>query len=302
MAVPLDMNKRLLQDFRRVKRGHPCPICERTDWCLVGPDKVICMRIPSSIEWNLGGQPGYLHALSESPDWASSSRPLRESALNQHSRPSMGARQWRALARSFFKKCTDQQRWELGQKLGLTKDSLRAVGTGWDGKAWTFPMWTGNGDVSGILRRFPDGSKKCVKGSRRGIFVPSLNSRLPWETQTVYVVEGPTDVAALLPHGRLAVGRFSNVAGAEDVGTFLANRKVGAVVVIGECDKKPDGLWPGHQGAHRTAQILLKRLGMPIQVAFPPEEHKDVRQWVNAEKDLEEFESRLRYVPIDLED
>ncbi len=46
----------------RVKRGRPCPICEKTDWCSVSEDgaMAICMRVPSEHETRNGG---YLHVI-----------------------------------------------------------------------------------------------------------------------------------------------------------------------------------------------------------------------------------------------
>src|SRR5262249_59337763 len=52
------------QKLVRVKRGRPCPICDKTDWCSVSEDgtKAICMRVPSERETRNGG---YLHILEE---------------------------------------------------------------------------------------------------------------------------------------------------------------------------------------------------------------------------------------------
>jgi conjugative relaxase-like TrwC/TraI family protein len=52
------------QKLVRVKRGRPCPICEKTDWCSVSEDGAvaICMRVPSEHETRNGG---YLHLLED---------------------------------------------------------------------------------------------------------------------------------------------------------------------------------------------------------------------------------------------
>src|SRR5262245_12041911 len=52
------------QKLVRVKRGRPCPICEKTDWCSVSEDgeMAICMRVQSEHETRNGG---YLHILED---------------------------------------------------------------------------------------------------------------------------------------------------------------------------------------------------------------------------------------------
>src|SRR5262245_21314884 len=48
----------------RVTRAHPCPICKKGDWCLVGDQFVLCMRVESSRPKHLaGGEIGWLHPL-----------------------------------------------------------------------------------------------------------------------------------------------------------------------------------------------------------------------------------------------
>src|SRR5262249_40915656 len=56
------------QKLVRVKRGRPCPICDKTDWCSVSEDgtKAICMRVPSEHETRNGG---YLHILEDGASW-----------------------------------------------------------------------------------------------------------------------------------------------------------------------------------------------------------------------------------------
>src|SRR5206468_7219672 len=57
---------------------------------------------------------------------------------------------------------------------------------------------------------------------------------------------------------------------------FSAERKIS---VFGENDRKPNGHWPGRQGALNTATELAKRLGRPVQWSLPPGEAKDLRAW-----------------------
>jgi hypothetical protein len=68
----------LLDDFARVSRSRPCPICNHRDWCLVSrdneadPSRVICARVESRQRF---GRAGWLHALRQNPLW----RPISNS-------------------------------------------------------------------------------------------------------------------------------------------------------------------------------------------------------------------------------
>ena len=53
----------ILENFRRVNRQNPCPICGRTDWCLIGASGTICPRTPSD---RLFGSAGFWHPLGSS--------------------------------------------------------------------------------------------------------------------------------------------------------------------------------------------------------------------------------------------
>ena len=54
----------LLDDFARVTRRRPCPVCGKPNWCLVSkgsePSKAICQRVESAHRW---GDAGWLHDL-----------------------------------------------------------------------------------------------------------------------------------------------------------------------------------------------------------------------------------------------
>jgi hypothetical protein len=64
----------------------------------------------------------------------------------------------------------------------------------------TFPEVDGAGRVVGLCRRFADHSKFQVAGGSRGLSVP--HGFDPAACETVFVVEGPTDVAAMAAAGR----------------------------------------------------------------------------------------------------
>lgn len=50
------------QSLQRVTRRYPCPICGRPDWCGLGHDFAVCMRIESDIPTANGG---WLHRLGD---------------------------------------------------------------------------------------------------------------------------------------------------------------------------------------------------------------------------------------------
>jgi hypothetical protein len=51
------------------------------------------------------------------------------------------------------------------------------------------------------------------------------------------------------------------------------------VWVLGENDAKPDGQWPGRDGALQTSRLLMTRLQRPFQWALPGGQSKDLRSW-----------------------
>ena len=79
-------------------------------------------------------------------------------------------------------------------KLGISANSLKRLRVGWDGKAFTFGMSNDFGKIIGIRRRFPNGSKVSLKGSKTGLFVPTGLSH----EGSLLTCEGPTDTAAAL--------------------------------------------------------------------------------------------------------
>ena len=264
----------------RVTRETPCPVCAKPDNCSVSQDgqTVWCGRVSEgAIRENNGGQ--YLHRLTSPlalppvqfrPPRAAtnSSTPVRD--------VTQLAVQWATHA--------GLQRERLASLLGVSVASLTALGVGWHHGCWTFPERDATGTIIGINRRYPDGTKKRLHGTRAG-----LTYIAQWDTGTgpVFLVEGASDTAALMDVRFSVIGRPSNNAGvqmlAEMLRSFPADRPI---VVIGERDLKPDGRWPGREGAIRTAQGLADRLNRLIGWSFPPDEAKDARAWLLAQTEI----------------
>ena len=118
-----------------------------------------------------------------------------------------------------------------------------------------------------------------ITGSRRGLTLPFAGIA---GDGPVFIVEGMSDVLALASCRLAVVGRPSATGGAE----FLAQALSGldparTIVVFGENDRKADDTWPGRDGCDRIANELAKQLpDRTILRALPPEEYKDVREWV----------------------
>jgi len=256
----------------RVSRAKPCPVCGHSDWCLVAPDgtAAICPRTEEGAIKKCGDA-GYLHIL--------------EDRHNGHNRHGTGAK-WRhtltialgqdGRARDFEElsaRCQSQLTGErlhtLAHSLGLSTGSLQRLQVGWDGSAYAFPMSDAAGKVIGIRRRFPNGGKASVKGSKTGLFIPTgLAGNGP-----LLLCEGPTDTAAALDLGFDAIGR-PNCNSLVEM-TVRAARGRGEIVVVADNDVA------GRAGANRLAGVLARRCPR-VRVVYPPAGIKDLRQWRNA--------------------
>lgn len=261
--------------FQRTNRSRPCPTCGKTDWCLVGEAACLCARVES--EDRRGGA-GWLHRQRGGP-------------VSVPKKPSDGV-DLRAVAEGYAKSMTDGIREKLARHLGLPPDAMHCftllgLGKDEDGTGWaTFPEYAADGRVVGILRRYQDGKKLQLPGGFRGLSVPRGFN--PASAKRVFVVEGPTDVAAVTAAGLLAVGRPSNSGGVDElVGLLWRCPDQCRITVVGENDCKDDGLWPGLSGATSVAGQLADKLGRrpgmkksPVTWALCPDGAKDVRAWL----------------------
>jgi len=262
-------------DFHRVSRAHPCPICGKPDWCAVSRDglRVLCNRISEGSRTRTAA--GWLHDLEQ--PFRNLTPPSRPSASKT---PPRSRTDWSGL-QAWLTRGTEQPVAELAELLGISQDSLLQLGCGYSSEEnyWTFPERDGNGTLIGILRRYPDGTKKRFPGSRNGLtYSPGWNTG----SGPVLLVEGASDTAALMTLGLSAVGRPSNLGGVPLLAELLQQiPEDREIIVVGERDQKPGGLWPGREGAIQTARELAKRLERPLFWALPPDNAKDVREWLN---------------------
>lgn len=247
----------------RVNKLHPCPVCQKPDWCMYSEDGqvAICARVSEGSKRKCGDA-GYLHLLANSPGTCLPKG--RRQTFNVTDKPKQEI-DFEKLAKEYQQRLSDRQlRW-LGRSLRISERSLIRMCTGFDGKAFTFPMRDENLRIIGIRRRFGDGNKKALFGSTNGLFIPTgLANDKP-----LVITEGPTDCGAALDLGFEAIGRPNCDSKIEMTVQFSRGRKV---VII--CDNDV----PGRDGAKKLATELIKCCPA-VKIVCPPLGVKDLREW-----------------------
>lgn len=246
------------KDWQSVSRSKPCPICKRPNkdhsstWCSMLRDGsgVRCMFVESK---HRSGD-GWMHWL-EAP---TNGQAVRRNGYERS--PRIIDLQW--LAEAYRKAATNALIVTLAKSLGVTFEALRRLNVGWDGEAYTWPMYDAACHIVGIRRRLPDGKKLSVKGGHEGLFVPhDLNGESP-----IWICEGPTDTSALLGLGLPAIGRPSCTGGVKYIVELCAGRRV---VIVADADT------PGLRGARELRAKLVDAV-----VIVPPDGSKDIREFV----------------------
>ncbi len=181
---------------------------------------------------------------------------------------------------------------KLAEELGLPEWAMSCLPIGSvkdaGGPYWSLPEVDGDGEVIGMGRRYPDGRKLSMAGGQRGLTVPDKWDDFDFGA-TLLLVEWPSDVLAARSLDLHALGRPSCVGGVEHLAAMLKrlpeNRRP-MLVVVGEYDPKPDGKWPGRDGAVQTAAKSKSELGKGwvVRWALPPKGHKDLREFVRGVK------------------
>ncbi|MBL8800277.1 MAG: AAA family ATPase [Planctomycetia bacterium] len=275
---------------RSVSRAQPCAICEATHGCSRTADGLLMCRRRT------GPQTGFVYLNQSRGDSAYALyRREGDPHLNGHDERSARSSRpnkidWPSKAAELQSGLRVKQRRQLAEALGLPEAVLALLAIGWtepsphrdtDGGCWTFPEVDGAGKVVGITCRYTDGCKKAWPGGQRGLTVPT---GWPDRDGPVLVVEGASDVLALTALGLPVLGRPNNTVGAEQLAALLrdlpADREI---VVLGEMDPKPDGRWPGKEGAAKVSGELASLLKRPVLWTLPPDGAKDARAWLAAQ-------------------
>jgi len=246
----------VVKHFVRVSEEMPCPICGHDTWCLIAKDgkKVICPRVESQ---RSRGELGYEHPYDGKPI----PKRLVEESYKQIDPQTIGE-----LARLWYMRGAGRRN-RLAHELGVTPTAMDRLFVGWSGSAYTFPMVNG-ASVCGIRMRGENGKKWSFKGGSAGLFVPA---GVGFESM-LFLVEGPTDTAALNDWGLHVVGR-PNATACRDLAIKYA-KACGAtnVIVVADNDKAGDG--------ERGAMKLRDEMPLPCKVVKPVR-HKDARACYN---------------------
>jgi 5S rRNA maturation endonuclease (ribonuclease M5) len=191
----------------------------------------------------------------------------------------------------------------LAKSLGLSVDSLQAVGIGWSSihRAWSFPMRNAKGEVVGIRLRAPNGRKFSVTGGHEGLFLPVwcewptsqpldglwLGGNCRKDDGRLLICEGATDTAALVHLGFNAlVGRPSCSGGSDMIVQLVRQQEPREVVIVADADE------PGQQGAAALASVLIRHV-TTVKALTPPAGIKDVRDWLRAGSTRERVEQAI---------
>ena len=253
-------------------KARRCPICGRGDWCLIANDRatVICPRTPTGAV-RVMGDAGFLHIID--PDGYKRNQPTSSSPP----RPIVTTN-WEPVVEKYERNLTHEQLHTLAVSLRVKATSLAGLRIGFSHQydAFTFPMYDHQGKAIGVRVRNIRGDKWSATGSTNGLFLPTFD----WSTvEEVWVVEGPTDTAAMLDMDFYAIGRPSCSARVQMTCQFLKGKRVTIVSNYDEEKTRPDGtkFYPGQEGTAMLANALLEH-SPEVRVIYP-RKGKDVRQW-----------------------
>lgn len=228
---------------------------------------------------------GYMHVL----DGKRRSGTRQPSTVDE----SISVAECKSLQKQFESGLRSDRLEELCKLLQLPGDSLRSFGAGWDANSrlWTFPMYDGRRRVCGFRTRDRAGNKRSLKGSRNGVFLPSdfdlygqgILDPMDEQQLVLLLPEGPSDASAAHAMGYRAIGRPSNMGGAEIIKAILAEGPRYDLIIIADNDKTKrlkDGtpFVPGWEGALHLAQIILP-VTASLKIVRMPGGRKDFRLW-----------------------
>lgn len=265
------MTRRNNSTFTELGR-QPCPVCGHAGRCKANPDltAVLCFRQTAD---HVSGF-RRVKRTGECSSYVAVSSAANTTAHTPH-----GPTDWQRKTDEYVGRLCEERRVALARQLHVIPNALQRIRVGWNGRCYTFPECDAKCRVIGIATRSPlDGTKRALRGSKRGLVVPADLDR----ARPLLVVEGATDTAAALTVGLQAIGRPHAEGGVAHLSELLAGWS-GDIIIVGERDKKRDGQWPGRKGAITVAKELTRRLGRTIVWSLPPRGVKDLRECVRHE-------------------
>lgn len=259
-------------ELMRVSKQHPCPICQKPNWCLIFKDVALCMRVssPRSYTFKNSGETGYFHKVGELRGPTTSvEKPRPEPVIN------VGKlmQEWTAHTEPIWLI-------KFAANLGVSPLSLMSLGCAWAGEhnAWAFPMRDGYGNMIGVRLRSEEGAKWTVRGTHQGIFIQTCPEK---GGLTALICEGPTDTAAALTLGYFGLGRPSNCGGLPHLKATLRRLKIPRAAIIADNDERyreRNGDWEAHSPGMDGATSLAQHLMVPSCIIALPA--KDLREFV----------------------
>jgi 5S rRNA maturation endonuclease (ribonuclease M5) len=270
-------------NWMRCSRRKPCPVCGKSDWCcyLSSGDLFWCMR--TSAGSVAGFERGRTH-INGGTAWRPTVEPPPALAMHRDEASVVRSKNripWSVIQVDCINEMTEDALEDAASILRIPASALQAYDMGWSShwKAWTFPMrHPVTKRIQGIRTRTPAGSKFALTGSRQAYFMCTYARR----QQRVFLVEGPTDAAAVYSLGLEAIGRASCLHFSPALRESLAGR---TVIVVADNDEV------GQRGAARTVEYLDKS---NVTLISPPTQFKDIRAWIAAGANRQDVEGLAR--------
>ena len=272
----------------RARRGHLCPICGRDHWCLHGHGVALCPREARGALLDRNGQPirmgryGYLH-LVDRYRLPMDAPPRRPTPRSKVAPADVGAR-FADLTTfpdtSYHQKVSEVVWTRHCAALGLPRWAIEAVGGRLAGAELVCPERDASGRTIGYQTRTLRGYKENGTDTARG-----CNWTPGWREQAIAtgflaIVEGFTDLAACQAMNILAICRPGAEGGVPIVSKLVEGLPATVrVVVVAERDSGT-----GRTGNLEMAEAATKTLGHRVEAAYPPDEAKDTRAWLIAQR------------------
>lgn len=257
-----------MDKWYRVNKKRPCGICRRPDWCTYQDDASCCMRVETEKPMRNGG---WLHKTDHFVPYVPIKKAIEDKPIDAQ-----------AMWQRWFERTQYQKLDALGVSLKVDTDALKSIGCAWAGthNAFAFPMKDATGKVIGIRLRNEEGHKWAVKGSKSGLFIPS---EYPFSFEgTIWIVEGPTDLAAALTLGLYAVGRAACLGQEQMLLQYIQRQHVKRVVIATDNDD------PGIRGASKLQSLL------PVLSCIYVPQVKDIRELLTLGGDRRMIESCIK--------
>ena len=178
---------------------------------------------------------------------------------------------------------------KLAKELGVSEESLRRLGLGFQGFAYTIPMQDGDGRIVGYRQRpaKDPGTKLTKAGGHLGLFIPEGVTPATVEL----VCESETDLAAGLALGFDGIATPGATSKLDLAAAYLGRALAPCPTICFDADST------GVTGAEALAGLLAAR-GVPCRVLTPPEPFGDLREWYLGGLDAETLAKAIEKAPI----